>query len=166
MEEGIGENRQPAASARRRVRGRSVREPSDRPKAAAPSRCSASGDRRRSRSPTPSSDPIAVSRLAETPRGQLRLGRIGHGLGDEVVAVVLEGDPPAVEVQCHGGAAAVALVVEALQAAGATTADRARLGRTPLRTTRSRDDALADLARAPTVPDRGDPAGSGARCSA
>ena len=53
-------------------------------------------------------------RLAETPRGVLRLGRIGHGLGDEVVVVVLEEEPPAVEVQCHGGEAAVSLVVETL----------------------------------------------------
>ncbi len=48
--------------------------------------------------------------------GRLRVGRVGSGLGDEVVAVVIEGEPPEVEIQCHGGSAAVALVVEALEA--------------------------------------------------
>ena len=89
-------------------------------------------------------------RLAESPRGLLRLGRIGHGLGDEVVGVVLEGEPPSVEVQCHGGEAAVSMVVEALQSAGAKSADRAPLSSLccddPLA-----HDALVDLARAPTV---------------
>jgi tRNA modification GTPase len=94
--------------------------------------------------------PHRGARLAETPRGQLRLGRIGHGIGDEVVAVVLGGDPPAVEVQCHGGAAAITLVCEALHAAGATLAEETRIvgqiSHDPI--TR---DALADLALAPTV---------------
>ncbi len=57
--------------------------------------------------------------LAETPVNRLRVGRIGAGLGDEVVAVVLRLDPPEVEIQCHGGPVAVALVVEALVAQGA-----------------------------------------------
>jgi tRNA modification GTPase len=90
------------------------------------------------------------ARLAETPRGQLRLGRIGHGLGDEVVAVVLEEEPQAVEVQCHGGEAAVSLVVDALRAAGANSSDQA-----PLASQCCDDpfthDALVDLARAPTL---------------
>ncbi len=94
--------------------------------------------------------PHRGARLAETRRGHLRIGRIGHGLGDEVVVVVLEGDPPAVEVQCHGGAAAGALVVEAFQAAGATSVDRPEIAEH-----RSDDpfahDALDDLVRAPTV---------------
>ena len=61
-------------------------------------------------------------RLAESPPGRLRVGRIGAGLGDEVVAVVVEvaGRPPEVEVQCHGGPAAISLVVEALKAGGAS----------------------------------------------
>jgi tRNA modification GTPase len=94
--------------------------------------------------------PIRGARLSRSPRGQLRLGRIGQGLGDEVVAVVLGDVPPTVEVQCHGGAAAVTLVCETLQAAGATVVDRAEpsahLAHDPIAR-----DALADLALAPTV---------------
>lgn len=56
--------------------------------------------------------------LAETEPGRPRVGRVGAGLGDEVVAVVL--GPDEVEVQCHGGSAAVALVVGALVDRGAT----------------------------------------------
>jgi tRNA modification GTPase len=89
-------------------------------------------------------------RLAETPRGVLRLGHIGDGLGDEVVVVVLEEEPVAVEVQCHGGEAAVSLVVEALKAAGANSSEGASLvnqsGDDPFA-----HDALVDLARAPTL---------------
>jgi tRNA modification GTPase len=56
--------------------------------------------------------------LARAPVGRLRVGRVGSGLGDEVVAVVIDGESPEVEFQCHGGSAAVALVVEALVAGG------------------------------------------------
>src|SRR5206468_2415111 len=62
--------------------------------------------------------PARGGRLADSPPGRLRVGRIGAGLGDELVAVVIGGDPPEVEVQCHGGPAPVALVVEALVAGG------------------------------------------------
>jgi tRNA modification GTPase len=52
-----------------------------------------------------------------------RLGRAGAGLGDEVVAVVVDGPAPGgtpeVELQCHGGPAAVEVVTEALVEAGA-----------------------------------------------
>jgi tRNA modification GTPase len=94
--------------------------------------------------------PHRGARLAETRRGQLRIGRIGHGLGDEVVVVVFEGDPPAVEVQCHGGAAAIALVVETFQAAGATNARATQLAE-PRSDDPFAHDAIDDLARAPTV---------------
>jgi tRNA modification GTPase len=94
--------------------------------------------------------PHRGARLAETRRGRLRLGRIGRGLGDEVVVVVLEGDPPVVEVQCHGGAAAIALVVEAFHAAGAITADGDRIAQHISDDPFARD-AIVDLARAPTV---------------
>ena len=88
--------------------------------------------------------------LARTEAGRLRLGRIGRGLGDEVVAVVIEEDPPVVEIQCHGGSAAVGLVVEALREAGAQLAEPAvwaeLTGESSIRA-----DALLDLTRAPTL---------------
>jgi tRNA modification GTPase len=94
--------------------------------------------------------PVRGLRLAESRRGVLRLGHIGHGLGDEVVVVVLDEEPPAVEVQCHGGAAAVALVMETLQAAGASSRVAAPLARS-VRDHPFAEHALADLARAPTL---------------
>jgi tRNA modification GTPase len=88
--------------------------------------------------------------LARTKTGRLRLGRIGRGLGDEVVAVVIEAEPPVVEIQCHGGSAAVSLVLEALLEAGARLvepADWAELTGESL----IRAAALLDLTRAPTL---------------
>jgi len=88
--------------------------------------------------------------LARTKAGRLRLGRIGRGLGDEVVAVVIAEDPPVVEIQCHGGSAAVGLVVEALSEAGAQLAEPAawaeHTGESSIRAA-----ALLDLTRAPTL---------------
>jgi tRNA modification GTPase len=88
--------------------------------------------------------------LARTAPGRLRVGRIGAGLGDEVVAVVLGGDPPEVEVQCHGGPAPVALVVEALAAGGARVRGQGAWARhsagSPLRA-----EAALTLASAPTL---------------
>jgi tRNA modification GTPase len=84
-------------------------------------------------------------RLAETAPGVLRLGRIGEGLGDEVIAVVIEAVPPAVELQCHGGAAAVAHVQRALHAAGATHSDGEHVAADLVAV------ASADLARASTL---------------
>ena len=55
--------------------------------------------------------------LEHSAPGRLFLGRIGAGLGDEVVAAVLNAPIPAVEIQCHGGTAAVAIVLEALERA-------------------------------------------------
>ena len=63
--------------------------------------------------------PLRGKRLGESPRGRLRVGRIGAGLGDEVVAVVIDGSPLEVEIECHGGSAAISMVVEALEAGGA-----------------------------------------------
>ena len=62
--------------------------------------------------------PARGRRLAETPSGRLRFGRMGAGLGDEVVAFVTVDDLPEVEIQCHGGTAAVALVLDALRDEG------------------------------------------------
>ncbi len=81
--------------------------------------------------------------LGSTPEGRLRLGRAGLGIGDEVVAVRLAGSVPSVEIQCHGGPAAVDAVMSALKQAGAieeTTADST-----------VEAQALDDLARAPTL---------------
>lgn len=63
--------------------------------------------------------PVRGEPLAQTAPGRLRLGHVGTRLGDEVVAVVVEGSAPEVEIHCHGGSAAVAMVLEALAAAGA-----------------------------------------------
>ncbi len=88
--------------------------------------------------------------LAGTKAGRLRLGRMGRGLGDEVVAVVIAEDPHVVEIQCHGGSAAVDLVVEALQEAGAQLAGPAAWAEHTAESS-IRAAALLDLTRAPTV---------------
>ncbi len=94
--------------------------------------------------------PVRGARLARTEPGRPRVGRIGVGLGDEVVAVVVEGDPPEVEIHCHGGPAPVALVVEALVAAGAERLQPVAWIRHVARS-RIAAEAEVDLARAPTV---------------
>jgi tRNA modification GTPase len=75
---------------------------------------------------------------------------MGRGVGDEVVVVRLGSEPPCVEIQCHGGARAVSLVVEALQEAGARLADANRWAEqqteSPIQA-----QALVDLARASTL---------------
>lgn len=86
--------------------------------------------------------------LAASGFGRLRVGRMGAGLGDEVVAVRVGGW--AVEVHCHGGPAAVALVLEALRAAGAEIIP-AGVGLREEESSFIRAEALEDLARAPTV---------------
>src|SRR5260221_158881 len=63
--------------------------------------------------------PARGAPLAETPCDRMRFGRIGAGFGDEVVAVVISREPPEVEIHCHGGPAAVSLVIEALVGQGA-----------------------------------------------
>jgi tRNA modification GTPase len=93
--------------------------------------------------------PARGAALAETPCERLRLGRIGAGLGDEVVAVVIPGDSPEVEIHCHGGPAAVALVVEALVGRGAERRQPGAWVRHEAPTTLEAE-ALVDLARSPT----------------
>jgi tRNA modification GTPase len=97
--------------------------------------------------------PNRGGRLAGTAPGQLRVGRIGEGLGDEVVAFVIEGEPAAVEIQCHGGTAAVALVLGALEAAGVLRWRGSPPAEPEHSHSRGRPaaDALVDLARAPTL---------------
>jgi tRNA modification GTPase len=86
--------------------------------------------------------------LGKTPRNRLRLGRVGDGLGDEVVAVVLGTEVPTVEFQSHGGTMAIALVTQALTDAGGVLIDpllTARRGRT------IELEAIEDLAHAATL---------------
>ncbi len=88
-------------------------------------------------------------RLAESPRGRPRLGRMGQGTGDEVVAVV-DGNPVEVEVQCHGGPSPVALVMEALTSLGARPV-RAEQWLIDASGSRIEAEARIDLVHAPTV---------------
>jgi tRNA modification GTPase len=94
--------------------------------------------------------PVSGGPLAESATGDLRLGRIGAGMGDEVVAVIVRRSPPEVEFQSHGGPTATALVLNAVRKAGATIASAegpsmsAALRCLPAQ-------AEADLARAPTL---------------
>jgi len=88
--------------------------------------------------------------LAETPLNRLRVGRIGAGLGDEVVAVVVGLDPPEVEIQCHGGPVAVALVVGALVDRGARRVGPKAWARHSTGSAIRADASLA-LADAPTL---------------
>ncbi len=50
--------------------------------------------------------------------GQLRVGRIGDGSGDEVVVVVESTDPPSLEIQSHGGTAVSSMIQRTLAGAG------------------------------------------------
>jgi tRNA modification GTPase len=88
--------------------------------------------------------------LATTPPGRPRVGRVGAGAGDEVVALVLPGEPAEVEIQGHGGPAAAAMLVEALVHAGA---ERARASAWVRHASPSRlhAEATLDLPRAATV---------------
>lgn len=94
--------------------------------------------------------PYRGARLAETPPGRPRVGRAGAGVGDEVVALVFAGEPPEVEIQGHGGPAAIALVVEALVACGAERA-RASAWVRHAAGSRLRAEARLDLPRATTL---------------
>ena len=94
--------------------------------------------------------PFKPLSLASTPAGVPRYGRLGAGLGDEVVVVVTEETPAEVEIHCHGGPIAVELVMSALCDAGASRRDWSNwLASRPR--SRLRNEAIKDLRRAPTV---------------
>jgi tRNA modification GTPase len=94
--------------------------------------------------------PARGSPLAQAPAGRLRLGRLGPGQGDEVVAVILEGEQPAVEIHCHGGHAALSLVMGALEEAGARRASPSQ-GIPSAGCDLLAADAMADVPFAPTL---------------
>jgi tRNA modification GTPase len=94
--------------------------------------------------------PHRGGRLAESPAGRPRVGRVGAGLGDEVVAIVLAGEPTEVEIQGHGGPAAIAMVMEALIEAGAEQA-RATAWVRHSAPSRLRGEARLDLPRSTTL---------------
>jgi tRNA modification GTPase len=88
--------------------------------------------------------------LTRTSPGRPRVGRIGSGLGDQVVAIIAAGEPSEVEIQCHGGPAAIALVVDELVKLGACRSSamcwvRHQAG------SRTRAEALLDLAGTTTL---------------
>ena len=94
--------------------------------------------------------PVKGRRLADSPPGMPRFGHVGAGAGDEVVAVVIESDVPEVEIHGHGGPSAVALVVDALVAAGAERRPPSAWIRHATRS-RIQAEAHVDLALAPTL---------------
>jgi len=84
--------------------------------------------------------------LIEPPR-RIRLGRWGHGEGEEVVVAAL--DPTRVEIHCHGGVAAPQAICDALVAAGCESIDW-RAWKDPEPVDPLRRSALAALAEART----------------
>ncbi len=82
--------------------------------------------------------------------GRPRLGLIGAGLGDEVVATLISRAPPRVELHGHGGSAALTLVLDALVAAGATVRPPSDWVRDEAGSALEAA-ALVELARAPTA---------------
>lgn len=70
--------------------------------------------------------PVRGKPLRDTAPDRPRLGRIGAGLGDEVVAILRSGSAPEVEIHGHGGLAATELVLEALGEAGAKRVEPSR----------------------------------------
>ncbi len=94
--------------------------------------------------------PMRGASLADTAPMRPRFGRLGAGLGDEVVAVVLDGDPGGVDVQCHGGSAAIDLVVRALAGRGVRLVEASAFLRSAVPTPTAAE-AWDDLARASTL---------------
>ncbi|MBY0395515.1 MAG: 50S ribosome-binding GTPase, partial [Thermoleophilia bacterium] len=88
--------------------------------------------------------------LSASPPGTPRFGRAGLGLGDEVVALVVPGKPPECEIQGHAGRAAVAAILQALEAAGAELRNPSAWVRATAGSLVAAE-AHVDLARAPTA---------------
>ncbi len=83
---------------------------------------------------------------------RIRLGRLGRGEGDEVVATIVGHEPPEVEVHCHGGPAVVRLAVSALVNAGAVSiTPRSRAKHTGTRRDAERTLPLAETLRVAEV---------------
>lgn len=87
--------------------------------------------------------------LRDTSIGAPRVGRIGAGSGDEVVAVIVAESPPRVEIQCHGGSASIGLVLAAIQAESVRVGPNEESG--PGETIDTLAEALDDLPHAPTL---------------
>ncbi|WZO97366.1 GTPase [Isosphaeraceae bacterium EP7] len=66
--------------------------------------------------------PDRARALTRTDPGRPRLGRIGRGLGDEVVVSIVPGAACEVEIHTHGGPAALSLVLDALVDSGVALA--------------------------------------------
>jgi tRNA modification GTPase len=65
--------------------------------------------------------PSARRQSARLSLNRPRVGRMGAGAGDEVV--VVRESPESIEVQCHGGVAAVRLILDALGEGGVEIVD-------------------------------------------
>ena len=77
-------------------------------------------------------------------------GRLGRGIGDEVVAMVFPGPTPEVEIQCHGGPAAIRSVLDVLIEAGAERVESSRWIRDRAGS-RLQAEAAIDLPKASTL---------------
>ena len=88
-------------------------------------------------------DPRGGPLLAGGATDRPRFGRFAGG--DEVVALILDGQPPSVEIQGHGGTAAMAAILLSLEARGVL------IEPAPLLSDSIAAQAEADLARADTL---------------
>ena len=89
-------------------------------------------------------------RLANGPCERPRFGRAGERVGEEIVALIGSEYPLEVEFHCHGGRAAVDLVLAAIENAGAEHATAERWIARPTQESLTAQ-ALADMANAPTL---------------
>lgn len=89
--------------------------------------------------------------LTSTGVGRPRLGRIGHGLGDEVITLITSLEPPRAEIHSHGGTATIELILDAFRAQGAVEVDAVEPMLAPIRATDCLSyQAWTVLPRAPT----------------